>query len=512
MVSTLDILVDSVCWWTTLSISSWRSCFNAQLIGQQELTPTKRESNQDYWMDIDVDMSIGSQFEPPIEIGPNKGEADSSQKETGLKRKRRYKGLDVPTQRRQRRPLKEAASSRQSTRHDSPLPYSQDWSPPSDRTPPPRRPHTRCSRKSERSKISCSDYILVRSMFMILQAHASVVHVVDMSFSILRCLMSTSRISDRGVSTRLFFLPNFHEIIICLSVYLPELIHFFYKPRLLVTLGCTLRHYSDLEKIDKASENVDKEVIISIHVSFRDRADCLIWHFDKNGIYTVKSGKILVNLCCVLCEEEMETSAHALFCCKKVEEIWALAGLHTLPNNLNGLSCLDLLCWLSLNFKRKDLELVAMLSWGIWSNRNLILHNKQRKDNMALFCWIKDMLAEYQVPQGRSFIGVGAVIRNSDEGIVWALSKVKHGCFSVDACKAVALREGLELARQHGVSFSWVEVDTANVADAVNSPKSPAGVASFVFDDIIGLGKVVGVVKCQAISRSGNVWPITLLL
>ncbi|KAK2653688.1 hypothetical protein Ddye_013544 [Dipteronia dyeriana] len=45
--------------------------WGVQLIGRQELTPTKRESKQDYWVDVDVDMSIGPQFEPSVLIGAN---------------------------------------------------------------------------------------------------------------------------------------------------------------------------------------------------------------------------------------------------------------------------------------------------------------------------------------------------------------------------------------------------------------------------------------------------------
>ncbi|KAK3213401.1 hypothetical protein Dsin_018107 [Dipteronia sinensis] len=67
-----------------------------KLTGRQELTPTKLESKQDYWMDVDIDMSLGPQFEPPILIGANERQAEPSRKNDGLKRKRRYKGPDVP--------------------------------------------------------------------------------------------------------------------------------------------------------------------------------------------------------------------------------------------------------------------------------------------------------------------------------------------------------------------------------------------------------------------------------
>ncbi|KAK4849867.1 hypothetical protein QYF36_001526 [Acer negundo] len=199
--------------------------------------------------------------------------------------------------------------------------------------------------------------------------------------------------------------------------------------------------------------------------------------------------------------------------------------------------CLDIFCWLSLNAPRKELESIAMLVWRIWFNRNLIMHNKQGKESDVLYCWAMDLLAEFQgtrsalsptppsstnvawcppppgqlklntdvaVFQGWDVFGVGAVIRNSEGGVVLALSKLKQGCFSVDMCEALALREGLELARQHGVAVCWAEVDASIVVAGVNCPKFANGTASFVFDDIVGLCKAVGVVKCQAIPRGGN--------
>ena len=65
---------------------------------------------------------------------------------------------------------------------------------------------------------------------------------------------------------------------------------------------------------------------------------------------------------------------------------------------------------------------------------------------------------------------------------------------------ALALREGLCLAKLHGLIVDWVEVDAAGV----NSPVPSRGVACFVFNDIAGLCKDVGVSKCVAISRCGN--------
>ncbi|KAK3218227.1 hypothetical protein Dsin_012197 [Dipteronia sinensis] len=85
-----------------------------------------------------------------------------------------------------------------------------------------------------------------------------------------------------------------------------------------------------------------------------------------------------------------------------------------------------------------------------------------------------------------------------------AVSLCLQGRPSVEVCKALALREGLCLAKQHGLSVGWAEVDAANVAAGVNSSKPSKSIVGSVFDDISSLCKDVRVVSCKAISRSGN--------
>ncbi|KAK2662592.1 hypothetical protein Ddye_001166 [Dipteronia dyeriana] len=97
------------------------------------------------------------------------------------------------------------------------------------------------------------------------------------------------------------------------------------------------------------------------------------------------------------------------------------------------------------------------------------------------------------VIQGRDEFGVGAVIRNANKDVVLALSKLMRGCFSVEVCEVVALREGLWLAKQHGLKVDWVEVDTVNVATSIQGFKPSRSNASFVFDDIVGRYRNVGI-------------------
>ncbi|KAK3175742.1 hypothetical protein Dsin_032820 [Dipteronia sinensis] len=137
----------------------------------------------------------------------------------------------------------------------------------------------------------------------------------------------------------------------------------------------------------------------------------------------------------------------------------------------------------------------VMVLWGIWFNRNQLLHNKCGRDPGELVLWVAGLLEEFQgtnksilssissasavakegrhppplgylklntdavVPHGGNCFGIGAVIRDSEGKVVLALSKFVQGYFSVEVCEALALREGLSLAKQHGLSIGWAEVD-----------------------------------------------------
>ncbi|KAK3182748.1 hypothetical protein Dsin_030034 [Dipteronia sinensis] len=86
----------------------------------------------------------------------------------------------------------------------------------------------------------------------------------------------------------------------------------------------------------------------------------------------------------------------------------------------------------------------------------------------------------------------------------WLFPNFFEGFFSAETGEFLALRDGLLLAKQHGLNVCWVEVDAANVAAAVNDRNPSFDVAGFVIDDVKALCAEVQVYKCQAIPRSGN--------
>ncbi|KAL5762390.1 hypothetical protein ACOSP7_018654 [Xanthoceras sorbifolium] len=136
-------------------------------------------------------------------------------------------------------------------------------------------------------------------------------------------------------------------------------------------------HSWDLDKLDQFFVAADRDSILKIPLSIGDCKDSLVWHFNKNGEYSVKSGyrvaaqeklsnkgssscldskwwlalwnlnippkikifiwrvcliaisflcnlcskKVVLNPCCPRCGDAPESSTHALFWCSSVRAI-----------------------------------------------------------------------------------------------------------------------------------------------------------------------------------------------
>ncbi|KAL5776649.1 hypothetical protein ACOSP7_009575 [Xanthoceras sorbifolium] len=78
------------------------------------------------------------------------------------------------------------------------------------------------------------------------------------------------------------------------------------------------------------------------------------------------------------------------------------------------------------------------------------------------------------------------------------------GFFSPKLGEFLALREGLSLALQNGLTVSWCDFDSSNVVKAVNGSGGSFCAAGPVIDDIKALFKMVGISSYLAIPRSKN--------
>ncbi|KAL5797550.1 hypothetical protein ACOSQ2_002370 [Xanthoceras sorbifolium] len=190
--------------------------------------------------------------------------------------------------------------------------------------------------------------------------------------------------------------------------------------------------------------------------------------------------------------------------------------------------------------------LLCVTLWVLWFDRNSFVHNGALKEVQDFLPFSVSLLEEFQNTAGAcsvlkevpslqprsaeilswvpppsgslklnsdasflkdsacSFVGLGAAIRDSTGRVVAAVSKCFAGSFSAETGEALALREGLLLAKNLGCAVCWVESDASNVIKAVVVSDLNLGLASPIFSDIKALCRVVGVVKCQAISRKRN--------
>ncbi|KAL5788264.1 hypothetical protein ACOSP7_005213 [Xanthoceras sorbifolium] len=214
-------------------------------------------------------------------------------------------------------------------------------------------------------------------------------------------------------------------------------------------------HSWDLAKLDQVFVAADRDSILEIPLSFGDCNDSLIWHFDKNGEYSVKSGyrvaaqeklsfkgssscpdskwwlalwnlnippkikifvwrvclnaipslcnlcsrKIVVDSCCSRCGDAPESSAHALFWCSSVRPIWESTVFWDILNLQCHISCFDLILWVFVRAKRAELEEFCMILWGVWSKRNAVCHSKSPRFSADLVSWSLSLLREFQGTQ-----------------------------------------------------------------------------------------------------------------
>ncbi|KAK3211741.1 hypothetical protein Dsin_016447 [Dipteronia sinensis] len=95
-------------------------------------------------------------------------------------------------------------------------------------------------------------------------------------------------------------------------------------------------------------------------------------------------------------------------------------------------------------------------------------------------------------------------LRDISGKIVVDVSKPITDNFTAEIGEFLAIREGLLMVKNHNLHIYSAEVDASAVASTLNSSSFDLCYASFVINNIKALLKEIGVLKCQAIPRSGN--------
>lgn len=186
----------------------------------------------------------------------------------------------------------------------------------------------------------------------------------------------------------------------------------------------------DVPKLNQYLVREDVEVIRRLLIS-SSAPDRWIWHYDKRGEYSMKSGyklsmmnrqeasnssqgqearwwkkiwkmrvpkkvkhfvwksfnnsiptmvnlwnhHVSVNGSCLVCQEEIETSDHALFRCFKAREVWDLLFPGMVGDLWSHMDIKDR--WLSFEGRMANkFELICVGAWAIWNARNNLVHNR----------------------------------------------------------------------------------------------------------------------------------------
>ncbi|KAL5850281.1 hypothetical protein ACOSQ4_008294 [Xanthoceras sorbifolium] len=148
----------------------------------------------------------------------------------------------------------------------------------------------------------------------------------------------------------------------------------------------------------------------------------------------------------------MEFSAHTLFCYPKVKPYWSDTLFRKFLREVKDMSCREILCWLAGKVKKRDFEWFFLFVWAYVTSPVSILSKV-----VAVFA----IVLSYRV--------------------------------SIEVGEFLALREGLGVAKQLGCFVALTVVDASNVVAGINLEKPSLCAAGFIINDIQALCLEVGI-------------------
>ncbi|KAK3183014.1 hypothetical protein Dsin_030300 [Dipteronia sinensis] len=211
-------------------------------------------------------------------------------------------------------------------------------------------------------------------------------------------------------------------------------------------------HRWDIGKLNEVMLPIDKDVILTIPISWRICSDFLLWHYDKSGVYNVQSGyhvacaqkleasasnssiscnwwttlwklnlppkvrifvwraclnvlptmkmlrikKVVVSSRSHNCGDVPESTSYGLFGCKEARKIWRLANFEKMLISVEHMSVMEVFMYVLSLSKKEALTHFCMLAWAIWENRNSFLNCDRSKQAELVVSGAKAMLAEFQ--------------------------------------------------------------------------------------------------------------------
>uniref|UniRef100_A0A803NML1 Reverse transcriptase domain-containing protein n=1 Tax=Cannabis sativa TaxID=3483 RepID=A0A803NML1_CANSA len=353
-------------------------------------------------------------------------------------------------------------------------------------------------------------------------------------------------------------------------------------------------------------QQIDIDRILSIPLAYFAGTDRLVWHHSPNGIYSVKTGfhlattledqnssstsnkqsewwkffwnlklppkirifawKVFQNILptavalfkrkvldsgeCSLCTSNWESIGHALFSCKHAKDIWKISRFRIDFSQAHNMFNGDYLYHLSTIYQQHDFETLLCVLWGIWTDRNKVVHGGQPRHPTAIVQYASKFYEDFnkaklQIPSvaatsrhhsspstsatdqhvqrwrppvrngyklnvdaatniEQKKMGIGAILRDHQGTVLAALSKAVQGSFKSDEMEAKALFHAVNWVSQSQFPLTHIETDASRVSNALNRLNSDLSCFSDLIMDIRCLLSSFPQVLVTHVKRTAN--------
>ncbi|XP_060965592.1 uncharacterized protein LOC115720043 [Cannabis sativa] len=310
----------------------------------------------------------------------------------------------------------------------------------------------------------------------------------------------------------------------------------------------------------------DVDKILNIPLALDDHQDCLMWHHESHGNYSVKSGynlalsleeqspsvseilhtrHIAASANSSICNRDKESITHALFFCKRARQVWQLSAFGLDKIISPHMSLNEIILHLAATWSSSKLEQFATLLWSIWNERNREIHGSKPKPADVLFYFALSYLAEFHSarkdpainsltlrnqnssvskdspwmnpPSGRLKLntdaavdkmkhlsGFGAILQNSNGDIVATMAAPYQGYFKPEIMEAMALMHSLKWLQELDLPVHFIETDSQLVVNGLKPSKRPVSEFHSLLDNISLLVSNFSGAQISHVYRSAN--------
>ncbi|KAL5833037.1 hypothetical protein ACOSQ3_016711 [Xanthoceras sorbifolium] len=124
----------------------------------------------------------------------------------------------------------------------------------------------------------------------------------------------------------------------------------------------------------------------------------ILWRVCHNGLPTAANllnRKIILNPVCCCCQKEVETVQHALWWCCSLKIIRTACSFMANVTNVQQLSMFDFLLTCKQTISCADFQLLCVVLWKVWHRHHNLVHHRPCFKAEDIVPWCSTYLADY---------------------------------------------------------------------------------------------------------------------